>query len=106
MDDFLKKTIDGPKNEPNFEEKKIDFKVLKEKRGFRTYVLHLDKYIKDSAELEIITRNIKKSLGTSCVLRDADFVFGCVYGFGGDCPLKIKKYLIEKGHVTPDSFKK
>lgn len=103
MDDFLKKSTSGSKTEPTFDDKKIEFKIIKEKKSSKTYVFNLDKHIKDPAQLDTILKTLKKSLGTSCTARDTDFGHG--YGFSGDFSQKIKKYLIDNGYVAKDDFK-
>jgi translation initiation factor 1 (eIF-1/SUI1) len=104
MDDFIKKPTSGVKTEPAIEDKKIEFRLIKEKK-FKTYMFNLELYVKDPVQLETILRNLKKSLGTSCAAKDTETEFGRGYGFGGDFSRKIKKYLIDNGHVTKEAFK-
>jgi translation initiation factor 1 (eIF-1/SUI1) len=103
MDDFLKKSASGAKTEPAFEDKKIEFKIIKEKKSSKTYIFNLNKYIKDPAQLDTVLKTLKKSLGTSCTARDTEFGYG--YGFGGDFSQKIKRYLIDNGYVNKEDFK-
>lgn len=101
MDDFLKKNpLEG--KESNVPTKKIEFKSFKDKKAYRTYVYNLDGYINDPVKLNAILRELKKSLGTSCVFKETEFGYG--HGFGGDFSEKIKNYLISNGYVTKDAF--
>jgi|WetSurMetagenome_2_1015567.scaffolds.fasta_scaffold254783_1 translation initiation factor 1 (eIF-1/SUI1) len=103
MDDFLKKNNSSAKTEINFEDKKIEFRMIREKKSTKTYVYNLEKYIKDEAELQKLSKSLMKSLGTSCTLKDTNFGKG--YGFSGDFAQRIKTYLIDNKYVTKDDFK-
>ncbi len=102
MDDFFKtKVNDGEKI--GLDEKKIEFKFVKEKRASRTYVLNLEHYVNDPVKLELLLKNIKKSMGTGCIKKETEFGLG--YGFNGDLKNRIIQYLIENEIVTKNAFK-
>ncbi len=106
MDDFLKKY-----NETNEEigigEKKIEYKLIKEKRATRTYVLNLEHYISDKTKLDATLKNLKKSMGTACVKKEEKDTgnTGIWYGFNGDLKTRITKYLVDNDIVPKTAFK-
>jgi hypothetical protein len=101
MDDFLKKN-DNTKL-AKLDDKKIEFKQIKEKRATRTYIFNLDVYIQDPVKLDLILVEIKKSLGTACVKKETEFGIG--YGFNGAFERKIRDQLVDKYKVTANAFK-
>lgn len=106
MDDFLKK--DNEVNEGvGIGEKKIEYKLIKEKRATRTYVLNLDHFITDKTKLETTIKNLKKSMGTACVKRDSKETDGTGdwYGFNGDLKARITQYLTDNEIVPKTAFK-
>ncbi len=103
MDDFLKRNDDISTQGPSEEAKKIEFKFIKEKRASRTYIYNLEHFVKDEQDLKNLVRNIKISLGTSCIKNDTEF--GAGYGFNGDFTTKIKAYLLAHNIVDKDAFK-
>ena len=103
MDDFLKRNDDTSTKGPSEEAKKLEFKFIKEKRASRTYIYNLEHFVKDEQELKNLVRNIKISLGTSCIKNDTEF--GTGYGFNGDFAPKIKAYLLNQRIVDKDAFK-
>jgi hypothetical protein len=101
MDSFLKKNNDDVKAAPA-EEKKIEFKCIKEKKCMRTYMFNLEHFISDAKQLDIATTGIQKAIGTGCTKKETDFGIG--YGFNGDLAKRIKKYLLDKKLVVENNF--
>lgn len=103
MDDFLKK--DNETNDTiGIGEKKVEYKLIKEKRAIRTYVLNLEQYITDKTKLETTLKNLKKSLGTACVKKETEDE-GVWYGFNGDLKIRITQYLVDNKIVPKTAFK-
>ena len=104
MDDFLKKNDNLAKEGPSIEEKKIEFKQIKECRTSKTYMFNLEHYIKDEETMKNVIKDLKKSFGTSCTWKKTE-EFGFGFGFNGDFAAKIKTYLLEKKFVEKEAFK-
>jgi hypothetical protein len=114
MDDFLKKETNDIEN-LSLGDKKIEFKLIKEKRSNVTYVLNLEHYITDPGKLETTIKKLKKSLGTACVKRDAKETgagtgtgtgTGTIwYGFNGDLKIRIIQHLIDVEEIPKTAFK-
>ena len=102
MEDFLKTKVNDAEK-IGIDEKKIEFKLLKEKKASRTYVLNLEHYVTDPAKLELLLKNIKKSMGTGCIKKETEFGLG--YGFNGDLKNRIVQYLIDNEIVPKNAFK-
>jgi uncharacterized protein YeeX (DUF496 family) len=84
-------------------ETKIMFKMVKEQRATRTYIFNLDKHL-DEKKLEILIKNLKQSLGTSCIKKTVDGALG--FGFNGDLEKRLYDYLINNNILSKDAFKK
>lgn len=103
MNDFLKKEDESIET-VGIGEKKIEFKLIKDKRALRTFVLNLEHYITDATKLETTLKNLKKAMGTSCVKEETKDS-GTWYGFNGDLKVRISQYLIDNQIVPKTAFK-
>lgn len=101
INDILPKKIDQCA-EPSLVDKKIEMKYIKDGRSHRTFVFNLELYIKKE-DLNILINKMKKSFGTQCAYKETEF--GFAYGFAGDLTSRIKQYLLDSRHVTPENFK-
>lgn len=102
MDDFLKrKDSDNGTNDPAVK-KKIEFKIIKEKRSNITYVFNIEQYITDPAKVKDAMSDMKKAFGTFHVKKELEF--GTGHGFSGDFKDQIKTYLIKHKYVTVEDF--
>lgn len=119
MDDFdtdeivLNKTIpietiqEEIENEENILkqiDRKLTLKYMKEIKTSRTYIFGLDNYIKVKEDLNDFIKKLKKSLGTSVIVKEAES--GQAYGFAGDHVKYIYDYIVKKNICPIHEIKK
>lgn len=83
--------------------KDITIKQVRDGKINRTQIYGLDSYI-DDATLTIYSKELKKKLGTMCVISKDDI--GKFMGFQGNHVDTVYKYLISKNIVAEQKIKK
>lgn len=85
-------------------DRKLTLKFMKEVKTSRTYIFGLDNYIKVKEDRNEFIKNLKKSLGTSVIEKEAES--GQAYGFAGDHVKYIYEYIVKKNICPIHEIKK